>query len=72
MNLYFLKFICWLVGWLVGFYDISTIVGYFMPNPLYIQYCTKNFGMFDILAKISYTCVRRLKDMERLLFNTNI
>ena len=26
---------CWLVGWLVGFYGISTIVGYLMPNPLY-------------------------------------
>ena len=25
----------WLVGWLVGVYGISTIVGYLMPNPLY-------------------------------------
>ena len=24
---------CWLVGWLVGFYGISTFVGYLMPNP---------------------------------------
>ena len=23
----------WLVGWLVGFYGISTFVGYLMPNP---------------------------------------
>ena len=22
------------VGWLFGFYDISTLVGYLMPNPL--------------------------------------
>ena len=27
-------------SWLVGFYDISTLVGYLMPNPLstYIEY----------------------------------
>ena len=24
-----------MVGWLVEFYGISTIVGYLMPNPLY-------------------------------------
>ena len=23
----------WLVGWLVEFYDISTFVGYLLPNP---------------------------------------
>ena len=23
----------WLVGWLLGFYGISTVVGYLMPNP---------------------------------------
>ena len=23
----------WLVGWLVGFYGISTFIGYLMPNP---------------------------------------
>ena len=23
----------WLVGWSVGFYDISTFAGYLMPNP---------------------------------------
>ena len=22
-----------MIGWLVGFYGISTFVGYFMPNP---------------------------------------
>ena len=27
--------ICGLVGWLVGFYGISTIVGHLMPNPFY-------------------------------------
>ena len=25
--------IIWLVGWLFGFYDISTFVGYLMANP---------------------------------------
>ena len=25
----------WLVGWLVGFYGISTFVGYLTPNPFY-------------------------------------
>ena len=25
----------WFDGWLVGFYGISTIVDYLMPNPLY-------------------------------------
>ena len=24
----------WLVGWLVGFFGISTIVGYLTPNPI--------------------------------------
>ena len=28
---------------LVGFYDISTIVGYLMPNPLYTKYI--GFGL---------------------------
>ena len=26
---------CWLVGWLFGFYIISTFVGYLMPNPFF-------------------------------------
>ena len=26
----------WLVGWLVGLYGISTIVGYLMLNPVHI------------------------------------
>ena len=26
---------CWLVGWLVGFYSISTLVSYLMPNSVY-------------------------------------
>ena len=26
----------WLVGWVVGFYDISAIVAYLMPNSVYI------------------------------------
>ena len=25
----------WLVGWLVGFYGISTFIGYIMPNPIF-------------------------------------
>ena len=27
--------VTWLVGWFIGFYGISTIVGYLMLNPLY-------------------------------------
>ena len=27
-----------LVGWLVGFYDILTFVGYFTPNPFLYKY----------------------------------
>ena len=23
-------------GWLFGFYSISTLIGYLMPNPIYI------------------------------------
>ena len=28
-----------LVGWLVGFYGISTFVGYLMPNPICLFVC---------------------------------
>ena len=28
--------VCWLV-WFVGFYGISTFVGYLMPNPFYVN-----------------------------------
>ena len=31
--LFFVNVLQWLVGWLVGFYGISTFVGYLMPNP---------------------------------------
>ena len=34
-KLFFLYLIGWLVGWLVVFYGISTLVGYLIPNPLY-------------------------------------
>ena len=27
--------IIWVTGWLVGFYGLSILVGYLMPNPLY-------------------------------------
>ena len=27
----------WLFGWLVGFYGISTFVGYLTPNPIFMQ-----------------------------------
>ena len=27
------KYLIWLFGWLVGFYGISTFVGYLTPNP---------------------------------------
>ena len=27
--------LCWLLGWLVGFYCISTILGYLTPNPFF-------------------------------------
>ena len=26
----------WLVDWLVDFYGVSTLVGYLMPNPVYV------------------------------------
>ena len=36
----------WLVGWLVGFYGISTFVGSLMPNPFYTdnQFYFKQFS----------------------------
>ena len=40
----------WLVGWLVGwldFNDISTLIGYSMPNPFYTnkQFYLKEFSL---------------------------
>ena len=36
----------WLVGWLFGFYGISTFVGYLTPNPfLYNQFYFKQFSL---------------------------
>ena len=32
-SIYMFVCVCACVGWLVGFYDISTFVGYLMPNP---------------------------------------
>ena len=34
-----------LVGWLVGFYGISNLVGYLMSNPLY----TYKLNIFDLV-----------------------
>ena len=33
----FNPYLGWLVGWLVGFYGISTFVGYVMPNPFLLK-----------------------------------
>ena len=35
------------VGWLFGFYDISSFVGYLMPNPFYTnnQFFVKQFSL---------------------------
>ena len=37
----------WLVGWLAGFYSISTFVGHSTPNPFYInnQFYLKQFSL---------------------------
>ena len=29
----------WLVGWLIRFYCIPSLLGYSMPNPVYIYMC---------------------------------
>ena len=34
--LYMINKLLLLVGWLVGFYGISTLIGYLMPNPVYM------------------------------------
>ena len=34
LNVLILKLCMFVVGWLFGFYGISTFVGYLMPNPL--------------------------------------
>ena len=31
------------VGWLIGFYGISILVGYLMPNPVIYMICTEHF-----------------------------
>ena len=39
----------WLVGWLVVFYGISTLVGYLMPSPVYIYIHTqRNKHTYDL------------------------
>ena len=47
-------------GW-VGFYGISTIVGYLIPNPV---------GNF-ILDELELPCLRTVKWFEVFLSNTN-
>ena len=39
----------WLVGWLVGFYGISTLVGYLIPNALY-TYSPSQLGLQNTLT----------------------
>ena len=50
----------WLVGWLVGFYPISTFVRYLMPNPVYayIKYIwfVNNHIVGNILNKSKLVC----------------
>ena len=37
MNIAAKKLVGWVVGWLVGFYGISTFVGYLMLNAFFMQ-----------------------------------
>ena len=42
-----------LLGWLVGFYGISTSVGYFIPNHFYTnnQFYLKQFTVYSLIIK---------------------
>ena len=46
---------------MVGFYGISTIIGYLMPNPLYIYIKYKGFGLvgfYGLSTIVSYLMLK--------------
>ena len=47
-----------LIGWLVGFYGISNIIGYLMPNPLFNIYQIYMLGKHIFLIKfLNFFCI---------------
>ena len=54
----FLNILLWLVGCLIGFYGISTFVGYLTTNPSYIHICIW-FGLVGFMAYQHFLLISR-------------
>ena len=54
-------YLIWLVGWLVGFYGVSTFVGYLTPNSanMYIH-LTNEYLVGKIFYKHEFTCLHMI------------
>ena len=50
-----------LVGWLVGFYGVSTFVGYLTPNSVYMYIpLTNEYLVGKIFYKQDFTCLHMI------------
>ena len=55
------KEIIWLFGWLFGFYGVSTLVGYLMPNSVYMYIPFTNECLVgNIFYKQDFTCLHMI------------
>ena len=67
----------WLVGWLVGFYAISTLLGYLISNSVYtysyIRYIgfVNEYFVSNTLKELDLICFHTAKWFQVLLLNTN-
>ena len=51
----------WLVSWLVGFYGVSTFVGYLTPNSVYMYIpFTNEYLVGKIFHKQDFTCLHMI------------
>ena len=56
-----------LVGWLVGFYGISTFVGYLMPNPFLYKYSVL-FQTIQLSMSTQFNCQKHFHFKQFSLF----
>ena len=58
-------------GWLVGFYGVSTVVGYLTPNSVYIYIYipfTNEYLVRKIFYKQDFTCLHMINQFLFIIF----
>ena len=58
----------WLVGWLVGFYGISTLVGYLTPNSVYMYIHSTKDLVGKFFYKQDFTCLHMINQFQFIIF----